>query len=114
MRFLIVLLLMCLCLINAQNLNPCFGVTDDVSVFDCKSNNSLLSYFILQTFFPHPRTLTKFLACFDGILVEGSCPPGMDFNRIELFCDLSQNPTTTRRPNDGNICAGVPDEVIIQ
>ncbi|CAO1328410.1 unnamed protein product [Diamesa serratosioi] len=94
MKLLIVLLVACFCSVNAQNLNPCFGVIDG-------------------TFFSHPRTPSKFLACYNGMLEEGSCPPGMEFDRFELHCDFSQNPTTTRRPNDGNMCAGHPDETYL-
>ncbi|CAO1356991.1 unnamed protein product [Diamesa hyperborea] len=91
MKLFIVILLTCLSLVNAQNLNPCFGVRD-------------------ETFFPHPRTPSKFLACFNGLLEEGSCPPGMEFSRIELHCDLN---TSSKRPDKTNVCTGAADETIL-
>ena len=63
---------------SIKNTSPIFKPFFDDSFCDDHEDND---------FFPHPDACWYYVYCFGGILNEGECPWGQNFDPIGLFCD---------------------------
>ncbi|XP_053987300.1 uncharacterized protein LOC128880836 [Hylaeus volcanicus] len=48
--------------------------------------------------FPSPRSCANYLNCWDGVVIEQTCPDGLLFNAITLVCDYDYNVNCGDRP----------------
>ncbi|XP_076626723.1 uncharacterized protein LOC143344495 [Colletes latitarsis] len=48
--------------------------------------------------FPSPKSCVNYLNCWDGVVIEQSCPDGLLFNAVNLVCDYDYNVNCGGRP----------------
>ncbi|KFB51208.1 AGAP011063-PA-like protein [Anopheles sinensis] len=57
------------------------GVTAQLSELDCSDPRNV------GIFLPHPSSCQKYLNCWGGLLVEGTCPLGLFFDLERQVCE---------------------------
>lgn len=48
--------------------------------------------------FPSPKSCANYLNCWDGVVIEQTCPDGLLFNAQKLVCDYDYNVNCGDRP----------------
>lgn len=48
--------------------------------------------------FPSSKSCANYLNCWDGVVIEQSCPDGLLFNAAKLVCDYDHNVNCGNRP----------------